>query len=146
MSESRRIWKLIAAALAFSTIISTAAAVYYYQEYASLKQRYSSIREKVIQISITIDYENGTSETFRDIYAAQNASVLEALKSVATVHATYWPSFDAFLVDAINGVANNVDNNGRWWEYWVNDKVALASADKYILQDGDNMTWKYQQF
>ncbi len=150
MSESNRIWKLIAVTLAFSTIITTAMTLYYNQELTSFQHEYSSLQEdcegKTIRVSVIIDYKNGTTETFDNIELLANASVLKALIEMAKVEATWWPSFNAYLVDAINGVASNANNNGRFWEYWVNDEIGLVSADQYLLQDGDQITWNYQQW
>ena len=150
VNKNIRIWKLVAIALAFSTIITTATTFHYYQELSSLQQEYSSLREecegKTIHVSLTIDYQNGTTETFENIELLTNASVLKALMEVAKVEATWWPSFNAYFVDSINGVVNNAENNRRFWEYWVNDEIGLVSADQYLLQDGDQITWNYQQW
>jgi len=153
MAQRVRILTIGTIAFLLWAVITTATAVYYYQEYASANQRYNeyyqkytSIRGSVLQVSVTIDYGNGTSITNEAVYLSPNTTVLDVLKAVAKVDTTYWTAFGSFLIDAINGVANNAGNNNRWWVYSVNGEHALVSADQYKLRDGDHVEWKYEKY
>jgi hypothetical protein len=95
---------------------------------------------------MTLDYGNGTSMMNAAIYLSHNATALDALKSSAEVNATYWPIYQSFLIDAINGVVSNENNNNRWWVYAVNGEHAIVSADQYKLRDGDHLEWTYEQY
>jgi len=149
MSQRTRILTICVIAFLSWAIIATAAATYYYREYSSAMQRYNeyyvkytSLRGEVIQVSVTINYGNGTS--VKEIaYLSPNTTVLDALKATAKVNTTYYPAYQASLVDAINGVANNANGNNRWWEFWVNGELALVSADHYQPHEGDSVEWKY---
>ena len=152
MTQRERILALSAIAFLLCAVLATAMAIYYRQEYASANQKYlsaqqdyMSVRESIIQVSVTIDYGNGTIIGDEAVYLSPNATVLDALKAVARVNATYWTEYHSFLVDAINGVTNNANGNGRWWVYSVNGEHALVSADQYRLEDGDQVEWKYEQ-
>jgi len=150
MANNVRIWKLVSIALAFLTILTSAMAFYYYQELASLQKEHSDLlvecEGKTILVKVSIDYENGTITTFEEVELLYNSSVLKALMEVAKVEATYWPSFNAYFIDSINGIANNEDDNGRYWEYWVNNEIGLVSADNYILMDAAEITWIYKKW
>ena len=124
------------------SIITTATSIYYYQEYLSANEdyeeyyhKYTSLRGSVIQVSVTIDYKNGTSTTYDAVYLFTDANVLDALRTVANVNATYWEAFKSFMVDGINGVFTDYTQN-RFWIFAVNGEHALVSADQYILEYG----------
>lgn len=46
------------------------------------------------------------------------------------------------MVEEIDGVGKDKD---RAWIYYVNGKSGSISADKFKLQDGDRVEWKYTQ-
>ncbi len=134
------------------SIITTATSIYYYSEYLSANgeyeeyyQKYTSLRGSIIQVSVTIDYKNETSTTYSEVYLSTDANVLDALRTVANVNSTYWEAFQSFLVDGINGVFTDFTQN-RFWVFAVNGEHALVSADQYILKDGDQVEWTYDQY
>ena len=116
------------------------------QNYTLAQQNYTSIRESVIQITVKIDYGNGTSTTNDEVYLAPNTTVLDALKAVTKVNATYWSAYQSWFINAINNVFSNEKGNNRWWVFSVNGEHALMSADQYRLDDGDNVEWIYYQY
>lgn len=135
------------------SVITIATSIYYHQEYSKTFQKYllaqenySSIRAAVMKVTLTIDYGNGTSVTEENIYLFNDATVLDALRAVAQVNATYWEVYQSFYIEAINDVFNNENGNNRWWVYSVNGEHALVSADHYIPNDGDQIEWIYHQY
>lgn len=133
--------------------IASAATLYYRQEaetwktnYDAERQKYSEIRESLLQIKIIIDYDNETVETYHKIYLLDGATVLDALRAVANVDATYYEAYDAFLINSVNSVVNNAGNNNRWWVFSVNGEHASVSADKYELSESDEVEWIYYQY
>jgi len=136
MSMQSRVWVLVLVVLLCWSVIATVSAVYFYQQYAS-------VGASLIEVSVTIDYGNETSITYEKVRLFYNTTVLDALMAVAKVSATYWPSFDAVFVGAINGVAND-PNKKTYWMYYVNGEHATVGADKYVLRDGDHVEWKYE--
>lgn len=152
MAQRERILTIGVIAFLLWGIIATSTTSYYYQQYIDANQRrdeyyqkYITIRGSVIQISVTLNYGNSTSVT-KTIFLSPNTTVLDALKATATVNATYWSAYQSLLIDAINSVANNANGNNMWWEYWVNDELALVGVDQYKLRDGDSVEWKYSKY
>jgi hypothetical protein len=127
------------------SIITTATAIYYYREYEEYYLKYTSLRGSVIQISVTIDYRNETSTIYDEVYMFTDANVLDALRAVAKVNATYWEAFQSFMVDGVNDLFNDFGQN-RFWVFAVNGEHALVSANQYILEDGDQIEWTYEQY
>lgn len=160
MSQRGRLLTIALTAAILGSILTTATTLYFYQEYTSAHQRYedyyqkyvsasqnfTSIRNAVIQVNVTVDYGNGTVETHDTVYLAPNTTVLDALKAVASVNETYWPTFEAWFIDAINDMYNNENSNNRWWVYSVNGEHALIGAAEYTIRDGDQIEWIYQQY
>jgi hypothetical protein len=129
------------------SVIASATAIYYYQQYSNTYQKYVTaeqnflaIKGVTLNVSMTINYGNGTSVTTNPLYLSLNASVLDALKAVATVNATYYAEYQSFFVNAINGLWNNQTN---YWEYSVNGQMASVGADQYKLNNGDQVEWIY---
>jgi hypothetical protein len=46
------------------------------------------------------------------------------------------------LVSQIDSKINGQDQ--KYWQYKINQKTPLISADKYILQIGDEVTWEFR--
>jgi len=141
-----RTWKLLAVLFLLWSGIASAATLYYHQEAEIWRKRYSEIRGPLLQIKIIIDYDNETIETYPEIYLFNGANVLDALRAVAQIDATYYEDFNASLVNSVNDVVNNAENNNRWWVFSVNGEHALVSADKYKLSESDVVEWIYYQY
>lgn len=153
MSKRERMLTIGLIAFLLVSIITTATTIYYYQQYGSTYQKYVTaqesylaIRGTVLNVSVKIDYGNGTSITNGSVYLFNGANVLDALRAVAKVNATYWEAYQVFFINAINNVFNNDKGNNRWWVYSVNGEHALVSADQYKLNDGDQIEWTYQKY
>ena len=132
--------------LLLTTIIAAASALYFYQEIQAIQQNYTTLRESVFYINITLNYDNGTVEIYDAVYVAPKQTVFDALKTIADVNATYWDAYGSWLIDAINGVVSNANGNNRYWVYSVNGEHATLSADAYELSDGDQIEWIYYQY
>ncbi|MFX1566544.1 MAG: DUF4430 domain-containing protein [Promethearchaeota archaeon] len=91
-----------------------------------------------IDIELTIDYGNTTQQFFS---GQVGATVFDILNQTSNVTFTQYP-YGKFIT-SINGIENNANNNGRYWQYWVNDELAPVAADNYFLTDGDQVLWKY---
>jgi hypothetical protein len=86
----------------------------------------------------TIDYGNSTQNLFQSL---TGVTVFDVLNETTIVVFTQYP-YGKFII-SINGVENNANDNGYYWQYWVNDELAPVAADSYILADGDQILWKY---
>lgn len=91
-----------------------------------------------VDIELTIDYGNTTQQVFSNQIGV---TVFDILNQTSVVTFTQY-AYGKFIT-SINGVENNANNNGRYWQYWVNDELAPVAADNYLLTDGDQVLWKY---
>lgn len=153
MTQRERLLTIGLIAFLLVSVVTTATTVYYYQQYSNAYQKYvaaqdsfGAIRGAVLKVSIKIDYENGTSVTNGSVYLFKGANVLDALRALASVNATYYPAYSSFFVNAINNVFNNEKGNSRYWVYSVNGEHALVGPDQYKLSDGDQIEWDYLSY
>ncbi len=86
----------------------------------------------------TIDYGNSTQTVFSNLSGITAFDILNQTTLVTFIQFAYGK-----FIQSINGVENNADNNGYYWQYWVNDYLAPVAADNYVLSDGDHVLWKY---
>ena len=75
---------------------------------------------------------------FNDV---SGASAFDVLDQIADV--TYRQHVFGIFVDSINGIQNNAEGNGYFWQYWVNGGLGPIAADNLLLNDGDRVLWKY---
>lgn len=52
---------------------------------------------------------------------------------------------DGGFVTSINGVSQDA-SAGLYWVYYVNGEFAQVGAADYIIQEGDEITWKLESF
>ncbi|MFX1562261.1 MAG: DUF4430 domain-containing protein [Promethearchaeota archaeon] len=89
-------------------------------------------------IELTIDYGNTTKLTYTGL---SGGSVFDVLNETANITFTEF-AYGRFIV-SINGVENNAGSNGYYWQYWVNDELGPIAADNFILENGDQILWRY---
>ncbi len=89
-------------------------------------------------IALIIDYGNSTQQVFTGLSGLTAFDVLNNSASIVYLE----HGFGRF-VTAINGVVNNANANGRYWQFWVNDELSPIATDFYELADGDRILWKY---
>ena len=103
--------------------------------------------ENLITATLIIDYGDGNVTQFENV-STNATTVLDFLLYCSakdmgnyTVEISYWPQYDSYLVESINGYRNGDGN--RYWEYTVNGELPMVGADKYVLHDGDVVEWKF---
>ncbi|OGZ27171.1 MAG: hypothetical protein A2365_00685 [Candidatus Nealsonbacteria bacterium RIFOXYB1_FULL_40_15] len=79
------------------------------------------------------------SEAF--VFFEENASALELLAKTKIPFETKDFSFGV-LVESIKGKKNGEE--GRYWSYYVNGEMPMVSADKYIVNKGDKVEFRYE--
>ena len=89
-------------------------------------------------VELTIDYGNTTQHMFSSLSGTTVFDILNQTSIITFSHYTYGK-----FINSINGIENNANNNGYYWQYWVNDELAPIAADNYILSNGDQVLWKY---
>lgn len=103
--------------------------------------------EKSNQTSVKI-LINGADWTITDnlvAYPGDTAfSLLErsAQQNGFTVESTYYEQFDSTLINSINNAVGGTD--GKYWQYYVNGQLPEIGADKYIVTNGDVLTWSFE--
>ena len=51
-------------------------------------------------------------------------------------------SFGVF-VESVAGIKNGDD--GKYWQYYVNDTLGEVAADKKVLESGDKVEWRFEE-
>lgn len=128
-----------------SLVLIGSIAGYYYLEYQNLLK---TLKGCVMHIDICINYTewNGTIAWYNDTIVPLGCNLLSATEKIAIVNYTYWASYQASFVDAINGVWNN--NPYYWmWYRWngVDWEYGLVGADRYILSPNEIVRWRYEK-
>ena len=77
-----------------------------------------------------------------------NVSVADLLFECAerynfSVNANFWQGYNSLFVEAINDIENGED--GRYWQYYVNDRFADVGCSNYFLEDNDVVEWRFEQ-
>lgn len=93
-------------------------------------------------ISLTVDFNNGTIDYHQNITIWKNASsVFDLLKNFYRIgYETY--SYGV-IITSINGVENNVISNNFWF-FWVNDEYSNIGASNFQLNNSDRVYWAYR--
>ena len=91
------------------------------------------------KIEATLTIENGGITT-------HSAKITEGSNVLDLMTACNIPfEEDSGLVTSINGISQDADA-GKYWLYYVNGEFAQVGAKDYIVQDGDEITWKLESF
>lgn len=92
--------------------------------------------EEEISVSLTIDKADDTVERSVDIPV--NATVFDAVNSTFAVEYTEYDF--GYFITSIDGLEQNETHS---WLYSVNNESATTSVNNYVLQDGDDVEFRY---
>lgn len=87
-------------------------------------------------LTLTIDYGNSTIQTFSNL---SGNTVYEVTASAVEIDGE-WQN-NLIFVTSIAGVTNN-EEEGLWWQFWVNGELAPVAANLFQVEDGDSIEWK----
>jgi len=111
------------------------------------QERYQATLQELSQktVEYTINKEKEEVKNYR-ITPKKNSTVFSLLEELAKredfeVKSTIYPGMGVFI-ESINGVKNGTD--GRYWQYWVNDKLGEVAADKKEIKGGDKIEWRFE--
>ncbi len=115
-------------------------------ESAGISESNKKANEQFFSASVKLNYgERVKSYNFRGI--AGKTTVFDALKSVAkenNIELSYNNNYNwGVFVESIGKVKNG--DNGKYWQYYVNDVLGDVAADKKILKEGDEVEWKFEE-
>lgn len=136
MELLRNKWAIATLVVVCWGVIASFSTAYYYYLYTDLFEKLKAVP---VRVSVALDYGNGTTRTFSDVYLFRNATALDALRAVANVTLEY-SEFGA-LVTSVDGVFNDWFVAGVGWQYWVNGKWGDKAADRQIIISRDHVTW-----
>ena len=76
----------------------------------------------------------------------QNSTVFSLLEELAEkenliIESSSYPEMGVF-VESIDGLKGGADN--KWWQYWVNEVLGEAAADKKEVKTEDVVEWKFE--
>ncbi len=131
-------------------IFSTSCAVYFYTEAEKYRTLYNSIKDLVIEVNIGIDYSNGTIQWFNHTKLPLGCTLFNATARICDVK-YYYGAYGVY-VTSINGVEEKIIVPGKEGMSWVWFKYnatsgelewGTVSTDKYVLNNGETIVWKY---
>ena len=101
-------------------------------------------RSDEIKFSILLKIDDGSKEKkeyeLSDI--SKQATVFDVLKNNADIKYNNNYSYGVF-VESINGIKNGDD--GKYWQYYINDVLGDTAADKKVLEEGDKAEWRFEE-
>ena len=86
-------------------------------------------------ITLTIDFGNGTAREFNDL---NGTTVLEVTSSVLEVEVQWFGPLA--YIKSIEGLTGEGEYG---WEYWVNGEFASIAVNLYSLENGDIVSWVF---
>jgi len=116
------------------------------KEIDGLSQGLGKIIENVTQekVSYQIDEGNGKIISSR-LAISKDSTVFSLLEELSKKENFKLESKEykgmGMLVENIDGVKNGTDN--KYWQYWVNGKLPMVSADQKEVKKGDKIEWKF---
>jgi len=143
----KRIW--IAGIVVLVVVIASA---YYFMENQGKENMeketvMNATENALINVTLYINFNNGTIWSYNLSLNQQNATVMNALLESAhedgwDVDYTYNGHYDSYFVNSIAGAGGN----GKYWIYYVNGEMGGVGADKKMLYEGDEVEWKLEEF
>jgi hypothetical protein len=105
--------------------------------------------EDASETSLTVRIEGKNWMITDQLILPQQQTVYETLTFLSEKHSfdvesTFDSSYDATLITAINDDVNGED--GYYWQFTVNTKAPVTSADNTIVGNGDVVSWHFSQF
>jgi hypothetical protein len=60
-----------------------------------------------------------------------------------TIEKEYWVGYNSFFITSIGNYFNGDD--GRYWQYYVNEQYADVGCSQYIVEDNDVICWNFEK-
>lgn len=102
------------------------------------KSDQTSVRIVIVGDSWTIAdnlvaYQGDTAFSLLERCAEKNGFIVES---------TYYAQFDSTFITSINNAVSGTDD--KYWQYSVNRELPAIGADKYLVYNGDMVSWKFE--
>lgn len=100
-------------------------------------------KSKKINALLIINFGNETwnfNVTLNNSATVYSLLMKGAEENNFTVSTTYYPQYQSYFINSIAGVKNE---NGKYWQYWINGEYGEVSANLQKLKNGDVVEWKF---
>ena len=101
-----------------------------------------------IAVSMEIQFNGLAEDQTLEVQVPEGMTVFGALKQLAAenrISAQLSGSGETGYVSSIGGVAQE-SGGGKGWTFRVNDDLAKVSCDKFVLNEGDRVVWRYGRY
>jgi hypothetical protein len=145
---SEQTFKLAAAALLCTTILTGVMAFQYNGQLKAVQHEYElllvELEENTALISIRVDYGDDAVTWFNDTRVPLGTDFLNATGMISDleVQSSDWGVF----VSSIDGVGGDADSFWLWDYYEDGWQMGPVGADQWIVHDGDILSWTYTSF
>lgn len=104
--------------------------------------------EKVLPVSLMLDFGNGGIKTFTNIFLESEQTVFDVLKILAGGEEGFALDYDppgewGVFIKQIGDKKNGEDN--KYWQYWVDNEQPMTAADRYELWGGEAIMFKFAE-
>lgn len=115
-------------------------------EYLNVQQEVAA-PENPLTVSLRIEKEGEWTIEYLNVKTYNNTVyklLIECRKACNfSVEYTTWKGYDAVFINAINGTRNGEE--GKWWQYYVNDIYGDIACDRMEVADGDLLEWRFEE-
>jgi hypothetical protein len=82
-----------------------------------------------------------------NIFAYEEETVFSILEEFTerndiSLESTYYEQFDSVLIESL-GINYNGEE-GKYWQYYVNNDIPMIGCDKYYIFNGDCIEWRFE--
>lgn len=94
--------------------------------------------------SITLDFGDRETTEIPETVVSAGDSVFDLLiNSGADVEFRDFGGDLGIFIESINGVGKRQEDEGKWWQFWVNGEYAQTSASSIGVNPGDEILFKF---
>lgn len=94
-------------------------------------------------ISVSLKIIVGENEKTYDLNDISSKSTVFVITDENT-ELEYNNSYDfGVFIESINGIKNG--DEGKYWQYYINEKLGDSAADKKNIEDGDEVEWRFEE-
>jgi hypothetical protein len=153
---SERVWKMTSLVLLAALIVVGMATLVLYTRLDDSEQRYQdtvkSLNGITYSINLQINYGNGTKIWENNTRIPIGFSLFNETRLITNerVEATYYPQYEAYYINSINGVGGDLTNPSWAWITWrFNEQTGKwetynTGAEHIYPSDGDIIAWYYE--
>ncbi len=95
---------------------------------------------ELITLEVTVD--DGIEPYTANLEFVKGKSAYDAFDAVANLSVKQYP-FGVYVY-AVNGLEENKDNNGKYWQYYVNGDLPMVGVDQFMINSNATLLFKYE--